>query len=131
MGHPNEDLVRKGYDAFTSGDMDTLTTLMTDDISHTAPGNNPTSGEHEGHDDVFKMYGDLFERSGGTLEIELLDVTAKGDDKVVSRHHATAQRGDKKLDVEETLEFTIVGGKIAHIDESSSDVGAEDAFWSD
>ena len=44
MGHPNEDLVRKGYDAFTSGDMDTLTTLMTDDISHTAPGNNPTSG---------------------------------------------------------------------------------------
>jgi hypothetical protein len=58
-------------------------------------------------------------------------VHAKGDDKVVSRHHATAHRGDKKLDVEESLEFTIVDGKIAHIDESSSDVGAEDEFWSD
>ena len=49
---------------------------------------------------------------------------------MVSRHHATAHRGDKKLDVEETLEFTIVDGKIAHIDKSVRR-GSQDTFWSD
>ena len=28
MAHPNEELVRKGYDAFASGDMDTLRELF-------------------------------------------------------------------------------------------------------
>ena len=27
MGHPNEDLIRRGYDAFSSGDMQTLREL--------------------------------------------------------------------------------------------------------
>ena len=32
MGHPNEDLIRRGYDAFSSGDMDTLRELFHPDI---------------------------------------------------------------------------------------------------
>lgn len=131
MGNANEDLVRKGYDAFTSGDMDALGKMMTPDVVHSVPGDNPTAGEHKGQDEVFAMYGQLFELTGGQLEIELLDVTAKGDDRVVSRHRSKASRGDKKLDVEETLEFTITDGKISRLDETSADQAAEDAFWSD
>jgi hypothetical protein len=130
MAHPNEDLVRQGYDAFSSGDMDTLGKLMTPDVVHSVPGDNPTSGEHKGQDEVFAMYGQLFELSNGTMQVELLEVTAKGDDKVVSKHRSTAKRGDKSLDVEQTLEFTIVDGKITRLDEGSSDLAAEDAFWS-
>jgi hypothetical protein len=130
MGHPNEDLVRKGYDAFTSGDMEALGKLMKPDVVHSVPGNNPTSGEHKGQDAVFAMYGQLFELSDGNMEVELLEVTAQGDDKVVSKHNARAKRGDKDLDVVETLEFTIEDGKIARLDESTSDQAAEDAFWS-
>jgi uncharacterized protein len=130
MAHPNEEIVRKGYDAFTSGDMETLASLMTPDVVHSVPGDNPTSGEHKGQDEVFAMYGQLFELSGGELEVELLEVTPQGDDKVVSRHRATARRGDKSLDVVETLEFTIQDGKITRLDESTSDQAAEDAFWS-
>ena len=32
MGHPNEDLVRRGYDAFSSGDVETLRELWDPDI---------------------------------------------------------------------------------------------------
>ena len=111
--------------------MEALGQLMTPDVVHSVPGSNPTSGEHKGQDEVFSMYGNLFELSGGTLDIEVLEVTAQGDDKVVSRHSAVASRGDKSLDVVETLEFTINDGKITRLDESTSDEAAEDAFWSD
>ncbi|HEU5302623.1 MAG TPA: nuclear transport factor 2 family protein [Acidimicrobiia bacterium] len=129
MAHPNEDLVRKGYAAFSSGDMETLGSIMTPDVVHAVPGNNLTSGEHTGQEAVFAMYGQLFELSDGTVQVDLQDVTAKGDDKVVSNHRAQAKRGDKSLDVIETLEFTIADGKITRIDETTSDLAAEDAFW--
>ena len=32
MTHPNEDLVRKGYAAFSSGDMEALATLLAPDL---------------------------------------------------------------------------------------------------
>jgi ketosteroid isomerase-like protein len=128
--HPNEQLVRKGYDAFLAGDMEALGKLMTPDVVHSVPGDNPTAGEHKGQDEVFAMYGLLFELSDGSLEVDLQEVTAKGDDRVVAKHRAQAKRGDKTLDVVETLEFTIENGKITRLDETTSDQAAEDKFWS-
>jgi ketosteroid isomerase-like protein len=130
MAHPNEALIRKGYDAFSSGDMETLGQLMKPDVVHSVPGNNPTSGDHKGQEATFAMYGQLFELSDGNFEADLQEVVAKGDNKVIAKHRARAKRGDKELDVIETLEFTIEDGKIARIDESTNDEAAEDAFWS-
>jgi hypothetical protein len=76
------------------------------------------------------MYGQLFELSDGTVEVDLQEVTAKGDDKVVSKHRSRAKRGDKTIDVIDTLEFTIEDAKITRLDESSGDQAASDAFWS-
>ncbi len=129
MAHPNEDLVRKGYDAFSAGDMDALGKLMAADVVHAVPGNNLTSGEYQGQEAVFGMYGQLFELSDGTLQTELQEVTTDGDDKVIAKHRSTATRGGNSLDVVQTLAFTIADGKIARLDESSGDLAAEDAFW--
>jgi hypothetical protein len=48
----------------------------------------------------------------------------------VSTHRGIAQRGDQKINVIETLAFTIKGGKITKIVSSFSpeDERAEDAF---
>jgi uncharacterized protein len=46
MGHPNEDLIRRGYDAFSSGDMDTLRELFHPDIVWHAPGRSQLAGDH-------------------------------------------------------------------------------------
>jgi uncharacterized protein (TIGR02246 family) len=129
MGSSNEDLVREGYAAFSAGDLERLGELMAPDVVHTVPGDNPTSGEHKGQEAVFAMYGQLFELTDGTLQVELVDVQEQGD-KVVARHRSTGSRGTKTLDVGQTIEFTIEDGKIARLDESSDDQAAEDDFWS-
>ena len=130
MAHPNEELVQKGYKAFGEGDMETLGSLYAPDAVHSATGNNPLSGDYKGVDDILAYYGRLFELSGGTFTAELKSATAEGDDKVVATHRNKAQRGDKTLDQDETLTFTISDGKITHIGESHSDPAAYDAFWS-
>jgi len=130
MAHPNEKIVRQGYKAFGEGDMDTLRSLFASDVVHSAPGNNPVSGEYKGVDEVLAYYGNLFERSDGTFTAELRNVRAEGDDTVVTTHRDKAQRGDKTLDQDESLTFTISGGKIARLVENHSDAAAYDAFWS-
>jgi hypothetical protein len=130
MGHPNEELVRKGYEAFSSGDMETLGKLMKPDVVHSVPGESLISGEHKGQDEVFELYGKLFELSDGTVAVELLEVTAQGDDKVVAKHRNTAKRGDKTIEALDTIEFTIEDGKISRLDETTEDQAATDAFWS-
>jgi len=128
MAESKEDIVRRGYQAFGTGDMDTLRALMTPDVVHSVPGHNPTSGEHKGIDDVLGLYGQLFELSGGTLSTEVKSVTTRGD-QVVVVHHSNAERDGKTLDVDETIEFSFSGDKISRLDETYSDEADEDAFW--
>jgi ketosteroid isomerase-like protein len=57
MGHPNEDLIRRGYDAFSGGDMDTLRELFHPDIIWHAPGRSQLAGDHQGVDAVLGYFG--------------------------------------------------------------------------
>ena len=126
----NEELVRQGYKAFGDGDMDTLRSLFAPDAVHIATGNGPLAGEYKGVDDILAYYGKLFELSDGTFTAELQSVRAKGDDTVVATHRDKAQRGGKTLDQDETLTFTLSGGKFTRLVENHSDQPAYDAFWS-
>ena len=130
MANTNEDLVRQGYKAFGEGDMDTLRSLFAPDAVHVATGNNPLSGEYQGVDAILGYFGKLFELSDGTFTATLQTAKAEGDDTVVATHRDRAQRGDKTLDQDETLTFTIAGGKFTRLVESHSDQAAYDAFWS-
>jgi ketosteroid isomerase-like protein len=130
MPGSNEEIVRQGYKAFGEGDMDTLRLLFAADAVHSAPGNSPIAGEYKGIDDVLGYYAKLFELSDGTFTAELKSTKVEGDDKVVATHRDKAQRGDKTLDQDETLTFTISGGKITRLVEKHSEPAAYDAFWS-
>jgi ketosteroid isomerase-like protein len=128
MAESKEDVVRRGYKAFSEGDMDTLRAIMTPDVVQSVPGNNQTSGEHKGIDEVLGLYGKLFELSGGSLSVDLKSVTTKGD-KVVAVHRAKAENQGRSLDTDETIEFSFSGDKVSRLDESTADQAAEDAFW--
>jgi ketosteroid isomerase-like protein len=130
MTHPNEELVRKGYKAFGEGDMDTLRAIFAPDAVHSAPGSSPVAGEHKGVEDILGFYGQLFERSDGTFKAELQSAKAEGDGTVVANHRGTAQRAGKALGQDDTLTFTISGGKVTQVVEKHSDQAAYDAFWS-
>lgn len=124
----NEQIVREGYAAFTSGDMETLGALFKDDAVHSVPGNNQITGDYNGRDEILAFYGKLFELTGGEMSVELKSVTVNGD-KVDAVHHASAAMGDKKFEGDSTLSLTIEDGKIARIDEKPHDQAGEDAFW--
>ena len=130
MAHPNEDIVRQGYKAFGEGDLDTLRSLFAPDAVHVATGNSALAGEYKGVDEILGYYGKLFELSNGTFAAELQSTKAQGDDTVVATHRDKGQRGDKTLDQDETLTFTLADGKFTRLEETHSDQAAYDDFWS-
>lgn len=58
MPHPNADLLRKGYDAFSKGDLDTIKNeVFSPDVVFHVAGRNPLSGDYRGVDEVFGFFG--------------------------------------------------------------------------
>jgi ketosteroid isomerase-like protein len=96
MTDSREDTIRRGYQAFGEGDMETLRSIYTPDVVQSQPGANQLSGEHAGVDNVLGLYGKLFELSGGTFVVTLKSVTTEGD-KVVAVHNAEGEREGKTL----------------------------------
>ena len=92
MGHPNEDLIRRGYDAFSRGDMDTLLELYHPDIVWHASGRNQLAGDHRGVDAVFGFFGQTMELTGGNFRVEVHDVVAN-DQHGVGLHKAYTRAG--------------------------------------
>ncbi|QOV38385.1 nuclear transport factor 2 family protein [Streptomyces ferrugineus] len=128
--HPHAALVRKGYEAFQRGDMDTLRGLMTADCAQHIPGSHPLSGDFKGQDAILQMYGRLFEETSGTFTAQLRDVFVDGRGHAVALHHVTADRGGKRYDADETHVFRIVGDKMTDLDLCIPDIDASNDFWS-
>jgi ketosteroid isomerase-like protein len=127
--HPHALLVRKGYEAFSRGDMETLRSMMASDCTHHTPGDHPLSGDFKGQDAVLTMYGRLFEETNGTIKVDLLHVTVDNRGHAVSVHRFRAERNGKKLDETGCIVFRIVGDKMTDIDECVSDLDKSNAFW--
>lgn len=128
--HPHAQLVRKGYEAFSRGDMDTLRTLLAGDCTHHVPGTHPLSGDFKGQDACIDMYGRLFTETNGTFRVELRNIMVDGRGHAVSVHGFTAERQGKHIDENGALVFRIVGDKVTDIDECVEDIEKGNAFWS-
>ncbi|MFC7259829.1 nuclear transport factor 2 family protein [Streptomyces lutosisoli] len=128
--HPHAALVRKGYDAFSRGDMDTLRSLMSSDATHHVPGSHPLSGDFKGQEAVTDMYRRLHEVTDGTMSVELRNVLVDGRGHAVSVHRYTAERQGKRIDMNGSIVFRIVGDKITDLDECVEDIDKGNAFWS-
>lgn len=128
--HPDVTLVRRGYDAFSRGDLETLMSLMTADCTHHVPGDHALAGHHKGQAEIRHMITKVFEESGGTFKADLQSVILDGRGHAVSVHRYSAQRHGRSIDAMGGLIFTIVGGKFSDIDECVEDLDADNAFWS-
>jgi uncharacterized protein len=130
MAHPNEDLIRKGFDAFMAGDMATLNELFADDIVWHSPGRNPLSGDHRGKEAVFALFAKLGELTGGNFRLEIHDVLAN-DEHVVVLARSTAERDGKRLDDNGVQVFHVRDGKVTESWLHPGDVYAGDEFFGD
>jgi uncharacterized protein len=127
--HAHVTLVRKGYEAFSRGDMDTLSGLMSADATHHVPGTHPLSGDFKGRDAVIAMYGRLAEETNGTMHVELQSLLVDGRGHVVAVHRFTAERRGKRYDRTGCLVLRIVDDKITDLDECVDDIDAANDFW--
>ncbi|MEV3989543.1 nuclear transport factor 2 family protein [Streptomyces sp. NPDC049837] len=127
--HPDAALVRKAYEAFTTGDMDTVASLMTGDCTHHAPGESQMSGHIKGRDNVMAHFGKLMELTHGTFRVELQDVFADGRGHVMAVHKWHGDRGDRGIEMKGGLFVTLLGGKFSDVDECVEDIDEADAFW--
>ena len=129
MAHPNEELLRRGYDAFSTGDMATLGDLFSDDIAWHIPGRSPLAGDYNGKERVFGLFSQLLELSEGTFRVEIHDVLASDEHGVVLAK-VRGQRGGKTLEGNDVHVWHLRDGKAVEFWGHSGDQYAVDEFWS-
>jgi len=125
----NAAIVRRGYEAFNSGDMKTLTELFDESAVWRVPGRSSLAGDHQGREATFAYFGRLGQETGGTFRAELQHLLADGD-RVVGIQRNSAERDGKQLDVDVCLAFQLENGRITEGAEHFRDLYAWDEFWS-
>jgi len=126
--HPDVALIRRGYDAFQRGDMDTINEIFADDIEWTIPGRSQLAGVRKGKAEVFDFLGQLMERSGGTFSLEVSDVLGN-DDHVVAITRESAGDASKGFSVRGVHVWTVKDGHAASFEGLTDDPYAEDDYW--
>ncbi len=129
MTHPNEDLVRRGFAAFGTGDIAALRELLADDTVWHVGGRSPLTGDYKGKDEVFGFFAQLAERAGGTFRVDVHDVVAN-DEHVVALVKGTAERDGKTLNDNGAQVFHVQGGKVTEQWFHPGDQHASDELWS-
>jgi uncharacterized protein len=128
MAHSNEELVRRGYDAFAKGDVDTLRKVFAHNVVFHQSGRSSLAGDYHGIDQVLGFFQKLAERSGGTFRVTLHDVLANHE-YAVGLHTAEAEREGRHLRSRTALVLRVRDGKITEAWAYGFDQYADDAFW--
>ena len=121
-------VIRRGYAAFSAGDMATLTELFTEDAVWHVPGDGPISGPKQGRDAILSFFGELMSRSEGTLTVTLDDVVG-GDHHTVSMDRNQATRGGQSLQQDTVIVFELRDGRVSQARQFFDNTAVGDAFW--
>ena len=126
----NVAIMQRAYDAFNTGDINTLTELFDESAVWHLPGRSSMADDYKGRDATLGYFGMLGQRTGGTFRAELERLTADGDDRVVGIQRSTADRNGKHLDVADCIVFQLKDGRVTDGREHFEDLYAWDEFWS-
>lgn len=129
VADPYIGLVREGYDAFNTGDVATLSRLMSRDVRQHVPGTSQIAGEYKGLDAVLAYYGKLGELTDGTVRASLVEVHGDGHGHVLALHRITASRNGMTLVARGSILFTFIGDRATDLLEMSADQAGVDAFF--
>ena len=88
----NKDLIKRGYEAFAAGDIETVMSLFDDDIEWVQPGESAVSGTFHGKTEVMEHLGRLAEKS---LTVNIKRLIAEGD-TVVAITEVTRWRRNRR-----------------------------------
>jgi ketosteroid isomerase-like protein len=126
----NVAVMRRAYEAFNTGDIETLTELFDESAVWHLPGRSSMATDYQGRDATLAYFGRIGQETGGTFRAELQDLTADDDDRVVGIQRSTGDRNGKHLDVGDCIVFQLKDGRITDGREHFEDLYAWDEFWS-
>ena len=127
--HSNVEQARRGYAAFGSGDLATLSELIADNAVWHAQGVGPLSGDYHGRDQIFGFFGRLAEETGGTFRLDVHDILAN-DEHTAVLATLTASRNGKSIEVPVVnVTHNDGNGKITEFWTSTTDPQAALDFW--
>ena len=126
----NVAIMRRAYDAFNTGDIDTLTELFDESAVWHLPGRSSFANDYQGREATLAYCGQLAQETGGTFRAELQHLTADDEGRVVGIQRSTADRNGKHLDVANCIVFELKDGRVTDGREHFEDLYAWDEFWS-
>jgi uncharacterized protein len=124
----NAELLRRGYAAFQGGDLETVRSLLAEDVVWHNPGSNHLSGDYRGADETMGLFVKFFQDSGGTFKVDVHDILAN-DTHGVALITACASSGDKTMDSRGTHVVHITDGKLTESWIFAEDQHEVDEFW--
>jgi len=112
----NSDALKRGYDAFNSGDADTLGELYTDDVRWEGPNTSglPMSGVTEGKDAVLQALGgigEVFE----SFHVSADEMVEDGNTIVVLSHIEGKTKSGNELDLPGVEIWRMTDGKAERV----------------
>ena len=112
----NSDALRRGYDAFNSGDAATVAELYSDDVVWEGPNSEgvPMSGKHEGKDAVMQalgQIGELFE----SFNVSPDELVEEGDTIVVLSHITATTKSGNEIRSPGVEIWRFSGGKVNRV----------------
>lgn len=125
--HPNAELLRKAFDAFSRGDLDWIRDRWTDDIVYHVPAPNAVASDYRGKEGVMAYLAKLRELTRGSLQVEVHDVLAN-DKHGVALLVVTASSRGRQLTWNQMNVYHLRDGKIAEVWTHLVDEEAVDEF---
>ena len=112
----NSDVVKRGYEAFNSGDGETLSEVFSDDVRWEGPNAEgvPMSGVHEGKDAVLQALGQIGENFE-QFNVNPDEMVEEGDTIVVLSHVEAKARTGNEVKLPGAEVFRMSGGKIKRV----------------
>lgn len=121
--------VRRGYAAFNTGDVETLTAVLSHDVVQHVPGDSQISGTYKGIDSVLGYYAKLGELTGGTFRAHLISVAGDGQGHVTAVHQISGTRKGTTRVSRGAILFTFLGDRATDLLEMHEDLPGDDAFF--
>jgi ketosteroid isomerase-like protein len=126
----NVAVMRRAYEAFNTGDMNTLNEVFDEGAVWHLPGRSSMAADYPSRDALLAYFGQLAQETGGTFRAELERLLADDDDHVVGFQRSTGDRNGEHLDVGDCIVFQLKDGRIVDGREHFEDLYAWDEFWS-
>ena len=131
MENQAKTIVTEFLTAVQTGNNAQLATLLSPAIQWEQPGNNLVSGIKNSAAEVFGMVGKMFEVSQNSLRLtEIKSVTVNGNEVACLLQWQASKSDGTKLNVENIDVYTVSNGEIVSAKVFTSDVEAENSFWS-